>query len=467
MNRILLSLFLFIFVTHHLQAQSGVYGGGPIYKNRNYSINELRNSGFTYVVVWTIHIDASGNFNFNAEFPLIQNGTYIGASSYPNFANDIALLKSAPSTINRVEFCLSAWGGATFTNVKNLIAAQGTGSTSTLYKNFQALKNTFPSVDAIAFDDEQTFDAGSATSFAVMLGNLGFKVSLVPYNNKTFWTTVATNTNNQRPGTVDRVDLQCYSGGASNTPCNWSFGSVPVYAGLWDANKTTAQVQSQLTTWKNSCGTIVKGGFMWLYDDFDNTSGTAAYATAIRNVFGGGTLSTPAVTFYKDCNYTGLGISLPLGDYTLTRLRSFGILNDDISSLKVNSGYKTLLYANDNFGGSSLTITADNSCLVTQSWNDATSSLRVQTASALALGSAKIAPLDLALYPNPATNEIRMHTNFELNGGIIQVYDITGRPAQAFKVVSDRLDISRLPAGIYTLVYTKDGKNITKRFVKN
>src|SRR5688572_1830868 len=67
------------------KAQSAIYGGGPIYKNRSYSINELKNSGFTHVIVWTIHIDASGNFNFNAEFPLISNGAYVGGSSYPNF----------------------------------------------------------------------------------------------------------------------------------------------------------------------------------------------------------------------------------------------------------------------------------------------------------------------------------------------------------------------------------------------
>jgi hypothetical protein len=134
--------------------------------------------------------------------------------------------------------------------------------------------------------------------------------------------------------------------------------------------------------------------------------------------------------------------------------------------VKINSGYKTVAYADDNFAGSSLTITANNSCLVSQSWNDIISSLRVQTASA-ALASAKIETLELNLYPNPATNEIRLHTNFELNGGIIQVYDITGHPARAFKVVSDRIDVSGLTAGIYTLVYTKNGRTITKRFVKN
>src|SRR5690242_9715263 len=168
-------------------ANSGIYAGGPVYKNRSYSISELKGSGYTCVVVWTIHIDASGNLNFNAEFPLVQNGAYIGASTYPNFASDIASLKSAPTSINRVEFCLSAWGSSTFANIKSLINSQGTGSTSTLYKNFQALKNTFSAVDAIGFDDESTYDVSTATSFAVMLGGLGFKVSLVPYTASSFW----------------------------------------------------------------------------------------------------------------------------------------------------------------------------------------------------------------------------------------------------------------------------------------
>src|SRR5262245_57384218 len=98
-------LLLAIGIILHLfaSAQSGIFGGGPIYKNRNYSINELKNSGFTYVIVWTIHIDASGNLNFNAEFPLVQNGSYIGASTYPNFTSDIASLKTGTTSINRVE----------------------------------------------------------------------------------------------------------------------------------------------------------------------------------------------------------------------------------------------------------------------------------------------------------------------------------------------------------------------------
>src|SRR5687768_7248253 len=224
----ILAICIFTCISLTTLANSGIYAGGPVYKNRSYSISELKGSGYTCVVVWTIHIDASGNLNFNAEFPLVQNGSYIGASSYPNFAGDIASLKSAPTTINRLEFCLSAWGSSTFANIRNLINAQGTGTGSILYQNFQVLRNTFPAVDAIGFDDESTYDVNTATAFAVMLGGLGFKVSLVPYTAASFWTSVATNTNSQRAGTVDRVDLQCYAGGAGNNPCNWNFGSIPV-----------------------------------------------------------------------------------------------------------------------------------------------------------------------------------------------------------------------------------------------
>lgn len=457
-------------------AQSGIYGGGPIYKNRSYAINELRNSGYTYVVVWTIHIDASGNFNFNAEFPLVQNGTYIGGSSYPNFVDDMARLKSAPTTINRLEFCLSAWGSSTFANVRNLIASQGTGSGSILYRNFQALRNTFPMVDAIGFDDESTYDVSSATALAVMLGNLGFKVSLCPYTNSGFWTSVATNTNNQRPGTIDRIDLQCYSGGRNNSPCNWNFGTIPVSAGLWDAEKTTAQVQSQLTTWKNACNARVKGGFIWLYDDIDNSSQTAAYATAIRNVFGGGTPNTAAVTFYRDCNYGGLGISLPTGDYTLARLLSFGIRNDDISSVSVNSGYSTRLYVNDNFGGNSLAVTASNSCLVDESWNDLASSLIVRTGSGARTTSDEAGQKTnissnrvlngFILYPNPAGSELRLSADEDLTGAALQVFDLAGRAVLSVRNINNRLDLSRLRAGVYTLVVSKNGNVITRQFVK-
>jgi hypothetical protein len=457
----LLILVIILSVNSAVYADSGIYGGGPIYKNRSYSISELKNSGFTYVVVWTIHIDASGNLNFNAEFPLVQNGSYIGASSYPNFASDIASLKVAPTSINRVEFCLAAWGSSTFANIQSLIASQGTGSSSILYRNFQALKSAFPTVDAIGFDDESTYDASSATAFAVMLGGLGFKVSLVPYTNSSFWTTVASNTNSQRPGTVDRVDLQCYSGGAGNSPCSWNFGGIKINPGLWDSEKTTSQVTSQLTSWKNQCG--ITGGFMWLYDDFANSSLTAQYAAAINTVFNGSG-GTSAATFYKDCNYGGYAVGLPVGNYTLSQLISHGIANDDISSLTVQSGYTVTLYWDDNFGGSTLTKTANDACLVADGWNDKVSSLKIAATSARLSTVQQVVNKEINIISRQ--NELQFVTAEDISGIQVRVFDMAGRQLFTARPVSNRINISSLSPGIYFIVYNNNGKQFAKRFVK-
>lgn len=88
--------------------------------------------------------------------------------------------------------------------------------------------------------------------------------------------------------------------------------------------------------------------------------------------------SVPGVaTAYKDCNYGGYGVALPQGTYTLSQLLARGILNDDISSLRVNAGYQVTLYQDDNFGGSSIVKTADTACLVADGFNDKASSLMV------------------------------------------------------------------------------------------
>ena len=48
---------------------------GPFIVTEVTPINELKNSGFNTVIVWTIHIESNGDLGFNGEFPLVQNGT--------------------------------------------------------------------------------------------------------------------------------------------------------------------------------------------------------------------------------------------------------------------------------------------------------------------------------------------------------------------------------------------------------
>ncbi|HEY1582518.1 MAG TPA: hypothetical protein VGF73_05425, partial [Chthoniobacterales bacterium] len=275
---------------------TGIFGGGPFYINATNNIAEIENSGFTEAVVWNIEVKTNGDLNFNGEFPLVSNGVYTGAATHPDFAGNMALLKQG--TIQRITFSIGSSNVGDWQDVKSLVNSQGTGMDSILYKNFAALKAAIPALDALDFDDENSFDSASTIAFGVMLGQLGYKVNPDAFDNSSYWQNVVTQINNQLPGTVDGVHLQAYAGGSGNNPCvGWDFGDVPVWPGLWDLFDTPAQVQSVMSGWNTQCG--ITGGFMWLYDDFVGNGLAAQYASAINNAVAssGFTLSGPASLF--------------------------------------------------------------------------------------------------------------------------------------------------------------------------
>lgn len=79
----------------------------------------------------------------------------------------------------------------------------------------------------------------------------------------------------------------------------------------------------------------------------------------------------------QHCDYGGYSVSLPVGRYTLSQLQARGIINDDISSLRVQPGHSITLYQNDNFSGNSITKTSDDNCLVNDGFNDTVTSIVV------------------------------------------------------------------------------------------
>jgi beta-glucanase (GH16 family) len=315
---------------------------------------------------------------------------------------------------------------------------------------------------------------------------------------------------------------------------------------------------------------------------------------------GGGT--TGPVTVYKDCNYGGTAVSLGTGSYTLSQLQALGVANDDISSLKVQSGYKATLYWDDNFGGSTLVKTGNDDCLVDDGWNDKVSSIviGVNTASStliqaesysnmsgvateattddgggqdvgwidagdwmayspivfpttgqylieyrvaslsgggtlsadlnagsivlgqLAVPSTggwqnwttishvvnvtagtytpgiyavaggwnlnwiRITPLSGArtaavnslvqtslqteksftIYPNPVKQQLNISSSESLTGGLVRVYDITGKQVITARAASNHINVSALAPGVYTLVYTNQKTKIVREFIK-
>jgi len=257
----------------------GILGGGPIYKQVPKNIGELKKSGFNELIVWSVEVSSTGDLNLNGEFPLTSDGAYIGNQTYPNFAADLKKIKKG--TVTRVTLSIGSSNYGDWENIKALVDAQGTGKNSILYKDFAALKKALP-LDAIDFDDENSYDSSSTIAFAVMLGKLGYHVTMNPYTNSSYWTSVVSQINEQSAGLVDGIHLQTFAGGDGNSPCSseWDFGSVPVFPGLSDQTsappyKSPTEAEAALANWHSQCGII--GGWLWILDQIVGTKQVHQY----------------------------------------------------------------------------------------------------------------------------------------------------------------------------------------------
>ncbi|HEY1788634.1 MAG TPA: fibronectin type III domain-containing protein [Verrucomicrobiae bacterium] len=216
-------------------------------------------SGFTTLITFAMHINPDGTLLIGGGVAC-TNGSYVGPA---NWGSLVATLKTPPTTVTRYEVCIGGWQDTSFANVESLIGAQGTGPGSILYKNFQALKNAVPGIDAINDDDEQTYDLGSSENFANMLGGLGYKFTIVPYTAQSFWVSLYHGITN-----CDYIYLQCYEGGAGNDPGNWDSafgGGVLVIPGQESNTANPATFHN----WYLETG--VQGGFYYPDVVFNST----------------------------------------------------------------------------------------------------------------------------------------------------------------------------------------------------
>jgi hypothetical protein len=267
----------------------GILGGGPIYKQDPNNIGELKKSGFNELIVWSVEVNSSGDLNLNGEFPLTSAGAYIGNQTYPNFAADLKKIKKG--TVTRVTLSIGSSNYGDWEDIKALVDSQGTGKKSILYKDFAALKKALP-IDAIDFDDENSYDASSTIAFAVMLGKLGYHVTMNPYTNSSYWTSVVSQINDQTPGLVDGIHLQTFAGGDGNSPCSseWDFGSVPVFPGLSDQTSappymSPTEAEAALANWHSQCG--ITGGWLWILDQIVGTKQVRQYGHDMTKGVGG------------------------------------------------------------------------------------------------------------------------------------------------------------------------------------
>lgn len=357
-------LFLFVLVLLSLsldalsqKAVSGVYVGGHIRRERPGTITTLRNSGFTYALLFNVHVDADGTLMTDGE-TICKNGQYVFANTQPYYQQDVANLKREPTSIQRIEIVVGGWGNDSYDHIRDLINANGTGASTMLYRNFKALKEAIPEIDAVNNDDEHCYDVESAAKFHIMMANLGYATTLAPYTYKSFWTQLSNKIRATKPNAVERVMVQCYDGGAGNVGSvgTWNFTGVQdrhagllYYSNDWSVDKNMAQFQA----WKDDG--VATGGFVWVYNNEEWDLN--AWASGINRVFGA--MEVPedevVVKCYSEKNYTGYCVSLPEGQFSQADLAVYGLKAKDLSSMElVNENYQVRFFKSTNCTGTYL-----------------------------------------------------------------------------------------------------------------
>ncbi|MBO4641823.1 MAG: T9SS type A sorting domain-containing protein [Bacteroidaceae bacterium] len=426
------------------QVVSGVYVGGHIRRNRPSTISTLRNSGFTYVILFNVHVESDGTLTTDGE-TIVKNGEYVFTKTQPYYQQDVANLKTAPTSIQRVEICIGGWGNTSYENIKKLVNSSGTASNSILYKNFKALKDALPEIDAVNNDDEHCYDAETASKFHIMMHRLGYKTTLAPYTNKSFWTSLCSKIHASRPWAVDRVMVQCYDGGAYNNPSDWNFSECKTrHAGRTNYQTEMNKSIAQMETWYKNKAAI--GGFVWVYND--ETWNLNQWASAMNRTFQCMTVAQEDVVIncYSEYNYGGYCVGLPAGEFTQADLALYGIAANDISSVELaKEGYKIRMFRSVNCTGTSY------SCMrsiarMTTSYNNAIRSITIIPDEET--GIRDIAAPEPSLYPKEGAINIQ-----HARGELISIFNAAGHMVYSAKAEQndETISLQSLPSGIYII----------------
>lgn len=367
---ILLSIFALGQINAEAQTEiktvSGVYVGGHIRRERPQTITNLKYSGFTYALLFNVHVDPDGTLKTDGE-TICKDGRYVFSETQPHYQQDVKDLKTAPTSIQRIEIVIGGWGNDSYDNIKNLINKNGTGSTTMLYKNFKALKDAVPEIDAVNNDDEHCYDVETGAKFHIMMYNLGYKTTLAPYTYKSYWQNLCTKIRATKSKAVDRIMVQCYDGGAGNVNQvgSWTFtGVTERHAGLmyysndWSVDKNLEQFQK----WKDDG--VASGGFVWVYnsEEWDLN----AWASGMNRVYKAVEVSDEdaMIEVFSGTAYKGYSVKLPVGKFTKADLAVYGMKANDIESIKIlKEGVTARLYKTVNNSGLGSIIKVDRKTL--------------------------------------------------------------------------------------------------------
>ena len=612
-------LFLLLFVTlQRTQAQFKVVGYMPSWSG---DVNAVQYSKLTHI-----------NYAF-----ILPTSTG-GLQALDNPSKLQSLVANAHANGVKVMISVGGWNNGDDSGFEGL--AGNSGYRNTFVSNIISLISQY-NLDGVDIDWEYPDAGTSANNYVALMSQLstemhnrgklltaavvgtdGGSILNAVFNVVDYLNLMAYDENNFQHSTYDYATRSMNYWRGRGLPASKAVLGVPFYGRpTWE---TFAQLVARgadpnadvfdnvgyngITTIKNKTNLAFdQGSGIMIWELSGDATGGNSLVSAIHDVVltrGGGNNTGGPVTVYKDCSYGGYAVSLQPGSYTLTQLQALGISNDDISSLKVQSGYKVTLYWDDNFGGSTLVKTADDDCLVDDGWNDQASSLVIGTNTGsgqlvqaesygnmsgvqtetttddgggldvgwidtgdwmafyninfpttgsykveyrvaslngggklscdLNAGSIQLGAIDIpstggwqnwttvsqtinvtagtynfgiyaqaggwnlnwfritpltstriaaagmvntmidnsiqgkpfTIYPNPVHEQLNIMSGEDLTGGLIRIYDVMGKQVVTARAASTHINVSSLARGVYTLVFTKNGKTITKQFIK-
>ena len=84
---------LIAFYAADISAQSGIYVGGHFRRERDHTVTDLKASGFQFVILFNITVEANGDLTSDSEL-ICTNGSYVFGNVQPNYINDVNSLKT-------------------------------------------------------------------------------------------------------------------------------------------------------------------------------------------------------------------------------------------------------------------------------------------------------------------------------------------------------------------------------------
>ena len=424
---------------------SGVYVGGHIRRERPNTIKTLRESGFTYVILFNVDVQADGTLKTDGE-TICENGKYVFYKTQPHYVDDVRLLKTQPTSINRIEICIGGWENGSYGNIRSLINANGTDSNTMLYKNFKALLEAVPGIDAVNNDQEQDYDVTTAVKFHTMMYDLGLKTTIAPYMNKSYWQSFVSRLNAARPGACDRVLIQCYEGGAGNNPSDWKLGGLEVHAGRTDYQSAEDVSIAQMQTWHDNNG--VTGGFVWIYNY--ETWNLNSWAIEMNKIFGTLNISkNPVATIFSSNGFLGDSLKIDVGEYGKGIFALAGLSAFPLSSFRVDEGYQLVAFKGNFFDGDSVVVTGE--CIrIVKLLKTRQGSFKVQRVEETAIEGITANGDGVGLLFDSASHSVVISG---AQGKMFNVYTTSGHKVFSIPVANANanLTLPLLPRGIYIL----------------